>query len=825
MSVIKLNEKVNLDKLRIIVDNVEELYKSGAIGKFKDKANGYKEIKDLKTISTILNKSYAFYKSGISQHYSFVKDIEYGRLFSQHGGLQSFSRKLRGTVAKGLYWDLDIVNCHPQLVRHWCDDNEVPCPVLSAYIENRDPFLKELMAYNTHYDRDDAKTVPLVLLNNGPVYCDCPQWVNDFKEEMAGIHDAFVSKRVNKMFVDRATKRNPDNIKGSALNYWLCKTENEILQCIIEKVSETYEIGVLCFDGLMIYISEQEIDIPAIENYIYEKTGYTMSLKIKDFDEEIDLTGFAPKLSIVEELLSCLDIDQTFTDLAVCDVFHKFYKDSLYHEEKDSWIQYNPVSGVWEYCDTDSILYPFMKLMNQEFTKYVNELKPEKPDDKDSVKAFKEKQKSLMREANKLGTSTFANRVIKSCKPLFYHPDVLVKFDSHKNLFCFSNKKAYDVETGEVLDITKEMMVMTTCGYAYSEPNEDNMNEVMAFIRDIQYESEVDYFLSLFATGLYAGNRGQNFFVHTGRGGNGKSLMNLLFRRTLGNYAETLNVEQLTMPVNGQDSANSGLCRLRGKRIAISNEPADSESSKLKLQTDRIKNFSGDPEIIARDLHKTAKRIMITWTHHLLCNDIPVLSRPDGGIQRRLKIVNYPYKFVDNPSLDNEKKRNYDLEKKFERAKNLHIAFFHVLAGVYRKCNGLFIPSDTMKNATEEYFAEQNPLYEFLKHCKKTDSKFVRQNDVLLLFQKFSKNMGDSKLLVHERSIRKYLELGGVVIVDDKSNGNKVYLDVKDVAVEALKMMGVEVLTLQNGQVSYKTQYNITDEHKKVIGLAKLPVP
>ena len=778
--VLQLNEKVNIDKLRIIVDNVESLYKSGALGRFKDASNGYKQITDLRTISTIMKKSYEFYKSGEAQTYAYVKDIDFGRLFAQNKGLQSFSRRLRSTVAKGLYWDLDIVNCHPMLVSQWCEENEVPCPILNAYIDNREPFLRELVAYNHNFDRDDAKTVPLVLLNNGPIFCDCPQWVTDFQEEMAGIHEAFITKRSNKGFVDRATKRNPDNIKGSALNYWLCKTENEILQCIIKKVSETHEIGVLCFDGLMIYIKDTPVDIPSVEEYIFEQTGYRLSLKIKDFDDEINLDGYEIKHSIVEELLESIERNETLTHMCVCDIFYKSYKGNLFYIAKDEWIQYNQITGKWSLCDADSIIYFFMRTMGNEFITYINSLIP--PEEKEELKKFKKHKSFLLKEANKLETSCFAKKVINSSKPLFEETKVMDRFDNHPNLFCFSNNKAFDLETGEVKDIVKEMMILTDCGYPYKERVQGDIDEVMKFIRDIQPESDVESFLSMLSAGLYGKNTDQFFYINTGKGANGKSLLQTLYSKCLGNYFRTFNVDQLTMRSSGPDSANSGLCALRGSRIACSSEPADSESSKIKLQIDKIKFFTGDLKTEVRDLHKTVSDLRFTWTNILFCNEIPELSKADEAIQRRLQVFNYPYKFVDNPVGDFQKKRDYSLTNKFERCSELHIAFFFILADTWKKYSGHFKPSQSVINETEDYFKKQNPMNSFFQHCTPS-CNFVRQKEVLTVFHEFCKATQDFKnhALVTEKSIRKYIELGKFVVTEDKKNGNKIFIDLTKV--------------------------------------------
>jgi hypothetical protein len=92
--------------------------------------------------------------------YDFAIDMrktKYGRVYAAHSlGLQSFSRRVRNTIAGELYWDLDIKCCQPTIVQAIAAKYGWSCPALTDYIAHRDERLGEVMR---HYGvvRDTAK--------------------------------------------------------------------------------------------------------------------------------------------------------------------------------------------------------------------------------------------------------------------------------------------------------------------------------------------------------------------------------------------------------------------------------------------------------------------------------------------------------------------------------------------------------------------------------------------------------------------------------------------------------------------------------------------
>ena len=161
-----LSEPVNIENLRIIRDKFDILYTQGKLGIFVNNQNGYKLITDMKTIRTIINDFYTLKQKSNIVKYKYAIGKKSGRMFSIGHSLQSISRKIRGSLSKGLYVDIDMVNCHIVILSKFCKDNNIPCPYLESYINDREPKLKELVEL-LGIDRDLAKTIPLSIINGG----------------------------------------------------------------------------------------------------------------------------------------------------------------------------------------------------------------------------------------------------------------------------------------------------------------------------------------------------------------------------------------------------------------------------------------------------------------------------------------------------------------------------------------------------------------------------------------------------------------------------------------------------------------------------------
>ena len=80
--------------------------------------------------------------------------------------------------------------------------------------------------------------------------------------------------------------------------------------------------------------------------------------------------------------------------------------------------------------------------------------------------------------------------------------------------------------------------------------------------------------------------------------------------------------------------------------------------------------MSGRDDITTRDLFKSNMTYIPLFTVFLQCNDMPNIKNLDNGIIRRLRIINYPFQFVEKPINIKDKKVDAKLKNDFKMMKN-----------------------------------------------------------------------------------------------------------------------------------------------------------
>lgn len=455
----------------------------------------------------------------------------------------------------------------------------------------------------------------------------------------------------------------------------------------------------------------------------------------------------------------------TLTDLAIAEIFFENYGDSLY-STPIGWIHYNQKKG-WEIGDESTVIYPLMKCIGEKMNHFVRTMKPKDEDEKE----FKKKQQALLKETVKLCSYSACVKIVKTAQILFKNEMILKDFDRFPFWFCFSDQKAIDMKTGAIFDIKKEHMILTTCGYPLPERIEKDVQDAKNIVLSI-FGEYYDSYASMLAYHFQAGNPQQNVYIQTGSASNGKSINGNLMRNALGLYGGILPIDQLTQNASGRDSANSAMAGMRGKRYCQLNEPED-DNQTLTLKVARVKELSGEPEITVREIFQKSTSMRVDFTMSILCNDIPKLSKNDGGVERRIKVIKYPYKFVDEPIEDFHRKRDDNIKTRSESDKSLHHGFLWLMMDIFKKTQGKFIINDEIKNESAEYMRQNNPIADFMiEYEESTD--FIRQKVLYASYLGWCKNT--YKDPISERKFGEFLTQLKVKIIVDKSNGNKIFV-------------------------------------------------
>lgn len=268
--------------------------------------------------------------------------------------------------------------------------------------------------------------------------------------------------------------------------------------------------------------------------------------------------------------------------------------------------------------------------------------------------------------------------------------DFCNKLDSDGNLFGFANG-VFDLKEGKVRNAVKEDFISMSCKYDYSEPNEDSIAEVNAFLKQIiPIEEHRKFYLRCLGSCLEPYNNGNLLVILTGTGANGKTkLADELALATFGDYGGELDTSVLIEVKTTSDQASPAVFASLKKRYIVMSEP----NKKIPMNCDNIKKMTGGDKITSRPLYGSPVTMKPHFKPFLLANALSEFNDSSDGMLRRLKNIPFTSRFVDDPKKPNEFKKNEAIGGNFDRWR---MSFFHILYGHYRdwKENGLQTPSD-----------------------------------------------------------------------------------------------------------------------------------
>lgn len=209
-----------------------------------------------------------------------------GRLYCGNS-IQSLPKDFRGFLLKDITTDIDMKNAHPVILKYICKiNNNISCPNLSWYVENRDIVLQQFDS--------EGKTAFLKAVNDDKINRKIQnQFFKDFDKECKVLQKKITELPEYKHIVDSVPSTREHNWLGSAINRILCVFENKILQEVISICNKKQiEICALMFDGLMMYGNHYENTelLDEITNYVNSQfEGLNMVFAYKEHSENIVL--------------------------------------------------------------------------------------------------------------------------------------------------------------------------------------------------------------------------------------------------------------------------------------------------------------------------------------------------------------------------------------------------------------------------------------------------------------------------------------------------------------------------------------------------------
>jgi len=369
------------------------------------------------------------------------------------------------------------------------------------------------------------------------------------------------------------------------------------------------------------------------------------------------------------------------------------------------------------------------------------------------------------------------NEVIPGELPRVYirkgRPDDYISFVAGKDGDLEPINMEYDARTGRLTPFDP------------NTPEQIILNDF--FTKVFPNENLRRYVLTLLAACLEGNNREQKFYIMTGGGGNGKSVLINLMRFTFGEYQTSLNTAALTRKRPESGAANPDIITLKSKRFIYMQEPDEGE----KLNTARIKQFTGGDIVEARGLFADQEKFKIMGRIFFSTNDLPPVTTMDGGTWRRMEVLPFVSAFKPKGHAEINPAKNVfemdpNLEDKFKQP-SMRAAFLRLLLHYWEERYlkvGLSSPPECVLEAINNYKADNDSFVGFANETLiREQGASATLSEISVAYKKWISEQAGRKPL-KAKDIQDRLKR-----VFKTSNSGKEFMDVR-VALEGEDLSG-----------------------------------
>jgi phage/plasmid-associated DNA primase len=665
----------------------------------------------------------------------------YGRAFVNKAlGLTAFSKKVRNTFIKDLYYDFDLSNAQPAIIKNICEKNNIPCDAINKYISDREEILGSIStAYNV--SRTKAKKLMLRLCFFGSV----EEWKSE--NGIKATEDIpFLSQFRNQLnFIAMQVKeRNPSlyetcrqkkeakkqkNFLGSFFSTYLQEYETQIVSKVLRWIVcetnitkvENCEIPVATyeFDGLKLL--KDKVDSFGKEQFLQQLkektltlTGFDLNWEEKPIDQGFDIFYTDDECPAeVQEMFG------VFNDLEASEKLFKLYPHWKYCNQQ--LYVFNENTGMWS---PDKVVHDEIVIKHTKYL-YVATL------DKDG--------NTIISKTKSYGnTENLRNKIYSSLKTLC-HDDNWLKEKQYSSLGKLLFKNGYfDAKEGRFYTDRFNPDIVFFAGIPHEF--EHFSDEDMEYMNDIKTrlfhnplgEKQGDFLILNLARGLM-GDMMKRFLMGLGGTNCGKSILTTAVSLACGQYVGSFNAENLAYRNSNEDEAKAmrWALLLRYKRLIFSNEM----KTKTILNGNMIKKLSSGGDTLTGRTHcKEEEEFIPHFLPVCFANDLPKIAPYDDAVDTRLRFVSFKKEFVDEPTNEFQLQKDENIENEIKT-----LRFQRVLVGLFIQTYLDFKENGTPDEPVEVIMAkeewagdEKDPLNKVLSEFEVTNNTedYVESADI-----------------------------------------------------------------------------------------------
>ena len=674
----------------------------------------------------------------IQVKYYFSKGLNFGRIWAEDNtSLQNFKKGIRHTLAADIYEDIDMVNAGPSLIAQYCKKNNIKCPYLLDYNNNREKWLNDIIECHS-MNRSQAKK----LMNK---ICYLGNYsINDIIRKSKFIR-CCICYELNKKIIDVNNGNVCDICHNKAKNRLNDQDKNydDIELMLIDIYHEKQKTEV-CSNTSLKHLTELLTDIyPFNEDEKLEKIN-----KLSD-----ELKIIASHMYIIEkEITEIVEKDDTRTNkkssvlslvtqrlenrclMAMSDFFNdNNFKIGVYcfdglmiEKDKKNRITNDILDECCLFVEkcTGYKIKLDIKPMDEGIT--LPELDNYVEEDKDvQEKLFKLEDPKYFRFSNK-ELYVFNEKTGKyetNIESLYYY---IIK---HQNYFLVEipvgkdnvKVKSYGKTTSLMKQIPPlvkteskdeewlERTVGSSVGYLlfkdgiynmknntftkgfnpdivfheriphiFPERNEDEIKYAADISFNLMFEDPLPLIVA-FARALFGRNKDKNFYFCPGPTNAGKSKLVNMFENCFGGYIKNFNAESMANAGKNDTKDEAARYRwmylIRFARIIFSNEV----NMKKDFDGNCIKKLaSGGDKAVGRTHNKEETAFKAHFTPFCMLNDIPKIDPLDDAVYERLFYFEFKKQFVKNPTEEHHIKADPDFEETIQDPKFIR-GFTHLI--------------------------------------------------------------------------------------------------------------------------------------------------
>lgn len=451
---------------------------------------------------------------------------KWGRSFPYKSlGLSTIRRVVRNTLINDIYYDFDISNAQPCIIKNLCESNNIPCPIITRYCADRKNLMKEVADhYGVSPSTAKALFIRLCFFGSFIGWCienkitnrEPLEFITLFERELKDIADRV--KKENPSLYETARKKKEDKgenkenkILGSFFGLYNQEYESRIVEavlCYIINHTDLMKVngskihtGAYEYDGIKLLkknVDAYEGGLDAVVEMLNDKTleltGFKLQWTNKPYEEVYNLTELLDEVAEDEKPNEELIADMAKINDAVrradCGIVetimqiqpdHYIYSVSKTDGSKGDWFGWN--GNRWERGDAPlrkAVMYEVEKHWMNIMTKWddlYEEMEFEVSEEPDAnYKLWQNTKKAMTERLYSLKTANGIQSVVSVAKTLM--SNYLLEFDTNPDLFGCENG---------VIDITNECFrpyrfndfVTMSCGYEF-KPTEPNIKIINA---------------------------------------------------------------------------------------------------------------------------------------------------------------------------------------------------------------------------------------------------------------------------------------------------------------------------------------------------------